>query len=377
MSVLKDIVANIESCAREECERFDGLSMERDKLLDVYRSLGGKTPTCKMCDESCVPTLQLKCCGAFSHIKCPNVELGIIDWIENSSSCPFCHNNLSEEDLEKIRDYYDQSTLVDKLHNKDTKKIFEIYHNMICENEELKREIEFLDSFIKAHELVTKNTSRTSSASSASWMSGSSNNRMCNHISAKVKEEPIPKISAETISAGGGSMKKAKQPCFIDKIRSLEQLILRKYKGRRICPKTLIEFIYSNLTDEIELLGNLTQTNQEAESVLLLIITVCLNWEKEREEIDIICAKGNISEDDIQRIFDNEFENLFDDEDDDYATMLATIKIAIAIQLLKPVDEEEKINEEYLEKRRVLVSEMRDFELVSNIISLIDDMDMP
>jgi hypothetical protein len=95
-----------------------------------------------------------------------------------------------------------------------------------------------------------------------------------------------------------------------------------------------------------------------------------INWEKERKDIDTICKKGNINKVDIQLIFDNEM----DDENEDYAIILAAIKIAFGIQLIKPVNE--PMNEEYLQKRRLLVSNMSDYpvyRLVSTIVQLLDE----
>jgi hypothetical protein len=358
---MSSVTDKIKGLVLEEQENSNKLSTERDKLLKEYKELGGKTPTCGICDEACVPTFQLGCCGVFIHTKCTSVELCIQDWIKNSLECPFCHEKLSSEDLEKIREYRVRVPLIDKLGNKNIREIFEIYHDMICENKELESEIEFLSSFIGACDLVKKNTC---SDCAINWITGSNNNPMCDHVSPKVggrnlKEEPEATLPSPNF------------PGFIGKIKILSEFISNSHKGQKICPTDLIEFVYCYLTNNIESLGKFTAGNEVNESILLLIITVCINWEKERENIDSICAKGNISASDIQRMFDKEFESLFDDEDEDYATILATIKIGIAIQLMKPVDE--RMYEEYLEKKSQLVSDMRYYLLVSTILLLLDE----
>jgi hypothetical protein len=245
---------------------------------------------------------------------------------------------------------------------------------MICENKELESQIEFLSSFIGAHELVKKNTC---SDCAIDWITGSNNNAICDHVSSKVggrnlKEEPVPKTSA--ISGSGApeaTLQNLNPPGFIGKIKILSEFISNSHKGQKICPTDLIEYVYCFLTNNIESLGKFIVSNEVNESILLLIITVSINWENERGNIDSICAKGNISPSDIQRIFDQEIEGLFDDENEDYATILATIKIGIAIQLMKPVDE--RMYKEYRERKSLLVSVMRYYLLVSTIILLLDE----
>jgi hypothetical protein len=238
---------------------------------------------------------------------------------------------------------------MDSLDNKNTRKLFEIYHNMICENKVLESEIEYLESFIKAQEPVKQNAY---SACETDSISGSK----CKDYSAKV----------------GGNVPEKQNPVsnFIQKMKKLEQLILNKYEEAKNCELNLIEILFSVLTGEIESLENLIETNEEAESVLLLIITMSINWEKECEDIDGICEKGDINKDDIQLILDNEMDH----ENEDYSIILAAIKIAFAIQLMKPVND--PMNDEYLQKRRHLVSNMSDYpvyRLVSIIVQLLDE----
>ena len=46
---------------------------------------------------------------------------------------------------------------MDSLDNKNSRELFEMYHNIICKNKVLASEIEYLDSYIKEHAPVKQN----------------------------------------------------------------------------------------------------------------------------------------------------------------------------------------------------------------------------
>jgi hypothetical protein len=339
----KEPLDNAKKSFHKECDTNTALLLKRDKLLSIYKEIDGKRSYCDICGEQCLPTFGLTCCGTYIHEKCSGDNLGIVGWTQFHSSCPFCREDISKEDLEKIREYDIPAKLMKTLENKNTRKLFEIYHNMICENKALESEIVFLDSYIKAHELV--------------------------------KQDACIECETDSISLGGDVAEEQKQVSnFIQKMEKLEEIILSKYEEPQNCELNLIEILYSVLTSQIEPLKNLIENNKGSESLLLLLISMSINWEKEREDIDSICAKGDISKDDIQLIYNKELESVFNQEDKHYAIILAMIKIAIAIQLMKPVNE--PLNEEYVKKRRQLVSNMRDYPvygLVSTIVELLDE----
>jgi hypothetical protein len=107
MSSLEDpaYLDKIKESFRIECDTNKVLLLRRDELLSIYKGIKDQRSYCDICDEKCFPIFGLTCCGAYIHKKCPGDNLGIAEWTKNCLSCPFCHKDISKEDLEKIREY--------------------------------------------------------------------------------------------------------------------------------------------------------------------------------------------------------------------------------------------------------------------------------